>query len=349
MNQLSNIKVSVIMPVYNSGKYLQTAVEHVLNQSLNELELILVDDGSTDGSSERCDKYASKDNRVVVIHEKNRGICAARNAALAIARGEYIGFSDHDDEMELTTFASAYSFAKANDLDMVKYGHDEMIIRGKEVLKNRNFSFQDTIYFSNESGFHYLEMLRDMAMDCVWDGLFRKSFLDQHNLKLNMDFKSGGEDIDFCGMIISCKPKVGLMSGVLYHHYIRIGFSTSSKFNELNVHNAMTFPHRLNKYLSSFNPNDIYRRTPFLYTFTIVRRSIGPVLYNISMPSCNWPSKKVKSLMEEIRNDKAINPIFFQVSKIKMFKYSFRYGLVYFAFVHRQYGLCLKMYEIRKR
>ncbi len=117
------------MPVYNSGEYLKTAVESILNQSLREIELILVDDGSTDGSSEKCDEYAAKDSRVVVIHEKNGGICAARNAALAIARGEYIGFSDHDDEMDHDTFNAAYRFAKSNDLDMAKYGHDEVITR----------------------------------------------------------------------------------------------------------------------------------------------------------------------------------------------------------------------------
>ena len=87
----NKIKVSVIMPVYNSGEYLQTAVDSILSQSLKDIELILVDDGSTDGSSEKCDEYAKKDKRVVVIHQRNGGICNARNAALKIARGEYIG------------------------------------------------------------------------------------------------------------------------------------------------------------------------------------------------------------------------------------------------------------------
>ena len=105
----NRIKVSVIMPVYNSGEYLKTAVESILNQSLKEIELILVDDGSTDGSSERCDEYAAKDSRVVVIHQKNGGICNARNVALKIARGEYIGFSDHDDEYLPGLLENAYN------------------------------------------------------------------------------------------------------------------------------------------------------------------------------------------------------------------------------------------------
>ena len=123
----NNIKVSVIMPVYNSGEYLKTAVESILNQSLKEIELILVDDGSTDGSSERCDEYAAKDSRVVVIHQKNGGICNARNAALKIARGEYIGFSDHDDEYLPGLLENAYDRIVKDDSDVLKYCKKELI------------------------------------------------------------------------------------------------------------------------------------------------------------------------------------------------------------------------------
>lgn len=86
-------------------------MDSILSQSLKDIELILVDDGSTDGSSEKCDEYAKQDCRVVVIHQKNGGICNARNAALKIARGEYIGFSDHDDEFIQGCHEAAYSFA----------------------------------------------------------------------------------------------------------------------------------------------------------------------------------------------------------------------------------------------
>ena len=119
------IKVSVIMPVYNSGEYLQTAVDSILSQSLKDIELILVDDGSTDGSSEKCDEYAKKDKRVVVIHQRNGGICNARNAALKIARGEYIGFSDHDDEYVPGYLEHAYREAMEHDADLVKVGKRE--------------------------------------------------------------------------------------------------------------------------------------------------------------------------------------------------------------------------------
>jgi glycosyltransferase involved in cell wall biosynthesis len=347
--QENHIKVSIIMPVYNSGKYLKTAVESILSQSLKEIELILVDDGSTDGSSEKCDEYAAKDSRVVVIHEKNGGICAARNAALAIARGEYIGFSDHDDETVQGAYEQAYTFAKVHDLDMVKYGHSEIMTRGTEVLKDRVFKYEETIYNGEESGVHYLQMLKDMAMDCVWDGLFRKSFLDKNDLKLDTNFKAGGEDIDFCGRLIGCKPKLGLMSEVFYHHFIRVGFSTSSKFNPLNVELAMTFPHRLNSYLASYNEEEIYKKDPILYTYTIVRRCIGPVLYNTTNSACDWKAAKIRKILKQIRKDTSINPIFYNVSKLSMLKFSKKYGLIYSLFIMGLYGLCLEVYRMRKK
>lgn len=89
--------ISVIVPVYNAGSYLQPLIDSVLKQTWWKLELILVDDGSTDGSADVCDAAAKQDSRVRVLHKENGGQSAARNAGLAIARGEYIAFADHDD------------------------------------------------------------------------------------------------------------------------------------------------------------------------------------------------------------------------------------------------------------
>ena len=129
-----NIKVSVIMPVYNSGIYLGTAIDSILTQSLREIELILVDDGSTDGSSERCDEYAKRDRRVKVIHQDNGGICNARNVALRIAQGEYIGFSDHDDRFLPNFIAESYQIAVNNNADFVKVGKQEFLLEDESVM-----------------------------------------------------------------------------------------------------------------------------------------------------------------------------------------------------------------------
>ncbi|MDN0066645.1 glycosyltransferase family 2 protein [Bacteroides gallinaceum] len=342
-----NVKVSVIMPVYNSGEYLKTAVDSILNQSLKEIELILVDDGSTDGSSERCDEYAQQDNRVVVIHQKNGGICNARNAALKITRGEYIGFSDHDDEFALEAFEKAYSFATKNNLDMVKFGHKAIKTDGKAILKIWSFEYEEKIYEAKESLKHYLEMLYCGQMECVWDSLYRKEFLDRYDLRLNPDFTAGEEDVDFNGRVLGNSPKIGIMPEVFYYHYIRVGFSTSTKFKEVNIRNAISFPMRLNEYLSSADSDKIYRNNKELYAETIIYRSVGSLLFGTAMPACNYTKKEIRSLLKQISEDRDIYPCFWKASKMKILRKSLKYGILYWAFTKGYYNLCISLYHLR--
>ena len=110
-------KVSVVIPVYNVASYLHKCVDSVLNQTLNDIEIILVDDGSTDGSGDICDEYASLG--VVVIHQKNKGLSAARNAGLNIATGEYIAFLDSDDYVAEQMYYDMYSVANSRGIDIV--------------------------------------------------------------------------------------------------------------------------------------------------------------------------------------------------------------------------------------
>ena len=95
-----NIKVSVVVPVYNAEKYLAKSIESMLSQSLREIELILVNDGSKDNSLAICQEYAKKDRRVTVIDKKNEGACIARNTGIALAKGKYIQLVDADDYIE---------------------------------------------------------------------------------------------------------------------------------------------------------------------------------------------------------------------------------------------------------
>jgi glycosyltransferase involved in cell wall biosynthesis len=92
--------LTIIVPVYNKVKYLDESIESILNQSFTDFELFLVDDGSTDGSGERCDYFGSSDSRITVIHQKNKGVSSARNEGLKISNGKYIGFVDSDDILE---------------------------------------------------------------------------------------------------------------------------------------------------------------------------------------------------------------------------------------------------------
>ncbi len=115
----NNIKISVIIPVYNAEKYLDDCIKSVIMQTLSEWELILVNDGSKDNSSEICDKYARLDSRIKAIHKENAGVSVARNTGIENATGEFIGFIDADDTVLPDFFECMYSTAAAQQSDIV--------------------------------------------------------------------------------------------------------------------------------------------------------------------------------------------------------------------------------------
>ncbi len=118
------MRLSIIIPVYNVAAWLPETIDSVLAQTYRDFELILVDDGATDGSSEICDRYAARDSRVRVIHQKNAGVSAARNAGVAAARGDYIGFTDSDDIIERDMYAVMMGLAEKHNADVVQCQHD---------------------------------------------------------------------------------------------------------------------------------------------------------------------------------------------------------------------------------
>ena len=122
--------ISVIVPVYNVEKYLRACLESIVNQTYRDLEIILVDDGSTDSSGIICGEYAEKDARVKVIHKENGGASSARNAGLNIAQGEYITFVDSDDTIELDMIDCLLSSVREADVVICK----ARIVREGEIL-----------------------------------------------------------------------------------------------------------------------------------------------------------------------------------------------------------------------
>ena len=129
---MSNPKVSVIVPIYRTEAYLDDCVNSLRNQSLSDIEIILVDDGSPDKSGEMADCYAELDNRIVVVHQQNKGQGSARNAGLEIAKGDYVGFVDSDDWVRPDMFRNLYEEAIRKNVDIVVSGHCD--VAGERVL-----------------------------------------------------------------------------------------------------------------------------------------------------------------------------------------------------------------------
>ena len=133
-----NPLVSVIIPVYNVEKYLKQCVDSVIGQTYRDLEIILVDDGSTDHSGDMCDKYAEKDYRVKVIHKENGGASSARNIGIAVVSGEYVYMPDSDDYIDTYCIEKLLNCAMENNADLVFF-NAYSFTDGSNELSKRNY------------------------------------------------------------------------------------------------------------------------------------------------------------------------------------------------------------------
>lgn len=135
---MNNELISVIIPVYNSERYLSRAIKSVLNQTYKNYEIILIDDGSTDSSIRICDKFSKEDSRIRVIHQKNKGVSAARNTGIKIANGNYIAFLDADDEITTEALELMHNEMLNNEVDLVITNYTKILNNGKKILNNYN-------------------------------------------------------------------------------------------------------------------------------------------------------------------------------------------------------------------
>jgi glycosyltransferase involved in cell wall biosynthesis len=169
-------KVSVIIPVYNMEGYLRECIDSVINQTYRDIEIICVNDGSTDGSSSILEEYASKDNRIILINKRNGGLSSARNAGLRAAKGRFIIFLDSDDYIELDTIECVLD--KTENADIVVFGTN---VFGDAMIDRR--AMDEEYYRIKFSG--YLELndnIRNNTDVSAWNKVYRKDIIDKYGL-----------------------------------------------------------------------------------------------------------------------------------------------------------------------
>lgn len=310
------IKISVIIPVYNSKLYIKKCIESILKQDLTAFEIIMIDDGSNDGSREICDELALKDKRIRVFHKKNGGICEARNFGLKYAKGEYIAFSDHDDIVKQGFFSSNYELAKKYNADIVKFGRNAYWIENGRIISKdrRKFKFKVLNKENIKDGFLYLR-LKD-AFTCVWDGMFKKDFLQKNGLKFNTFYKKGGEDIDFCSNCFAKANKVVFNDKVFYEHFIRIGYSTSTKFDKEKLKRNELLSDNL-IYCMSVLDIKKNKKNEELYVFNLIKENVySSICYLINN---NLKYREIEKCLSEIYNKYIKDTIKIQI-KIDLLK-----------------------------
>lgn len=172
-------KVSVIVPAYNVETYLGKCLDSIINQTLQEIEIICIDDGSTDSSGMILEEYANQDSRIKVIHKKNSGYGATMNVGIQHANGEYIGIVESDDCILPTMYACLYEEAKKQDLDMIKseafFWLASVNYTARIHYKSMNDYFNIVLTEVDRNKFFSFYMN-------VWTGIYKKSFLDEHHI-----------------------------------------------------------------------------------------------------------------------------------------------------------------------
>ena len=220
MISAENVKISVVMPIYNAADYLRTAIESVLNQTLRELELICVDDGSTDGTLAILKEFQQSDERVRIITENNAGPSVARNKGLSRARGEYVIFLDADDFFDDTLLEKLYGLSQEHSLDIAICKFD--------IYNNRKSKFEDNIRSDHGEIFKESAVVSkndypDVILSCttgyVWNKLFRREFLVEKELIFDTELRVF-EDTYFVVTALSLAERIGKCHERLIHHRV---------------------------------------------------------------------------------------------------------------------------------
>jgi glycosyltransferase involved in cell wall biosynthesis len=207
--------ISVIIPIYNVEQYLRRCLDSIVNQTYTNLEIILVDDGSPDKSPQICDEYASRDNRIIVIHKENGGLSDARNAGLDICKGEFISFVDSDDWVSQDYINELYSSIKNSHADIAIVNHTHVTDNFKiNTESNQNYTIK---LFSKQQALFKLIAKQHQPFVVSWGKLYRKELFN------NIRFPVGKyhEDEFTSHFLINRASKIAYSSKILYFYYQR--------------------------------------------------------------------------------------------------------------------------------
>ena len=275
--------ISVIIPVYNVEEYLEECLKSILHQTYKKLEIILIDDGSTDKSGKICDKYKKIDSRIVVIHKTNGGLSSARNYGLKIAKGEFIAFVDSDDYIDIHTYEESINC-------MLKYNCDivEFKICGRDIDSKKKVIEMD----KNEVMYKHISSDYEYPNVAVWNKLYKG------NLIKNLRFPEGKIHEDYMFQCVALKNSVKyiFLNESLYYYRIRENSITHANFSvkdfdKLNIYKERT------DYIRSLDDE-------YLVSLSIAEEFV--ILFSLYWKAYIAKMDEAKKLKEELINSKRL-------------------------------------------
>ncbi len=297
--------VSVIVPVYNSEKYLRQCIESIINQSYKNIEIILVvDNGSTDSSGEICDKYALSDKRIIAIHKEHCGPAAARNTGIENSKGEFIFFLDADDYIEIDAIKlliESYNKHKADliigDFKKIKNGivenRNDICLSGNKLLTKQDLADYSRFYLKKPN--------RYLLFAFSWGRLFKSSIIKDNNIFFNIDLHTF-EDVAFNFDYLNYANEACFLKIPIYDHIIHDSYLSATMSIGGNPKKLFGYKQALvnigNFLKNSLTEDEIKKEVGHAYIFlTIIQ------LVRICGQINNNNEKKIFQLIQELVND----------------------------------------------
>lgn len=272
--------ISVIVPIYNTEQYLHQCIDSIINQTYENLEIILIDDGATDDSGKICDEYAKKDNRITVIHQKNYGLVKSRKIGASIAKGKYISFVDSDDWLELEMYENLIKIILDSNADFIDFVYSKIDKNTNNPCKippNRTSS--DTIIINDSIRKELIRkflLINNQSSNIwvpLWSKLIKKDLLKKAQLLID-DKLTYGEDTICDLYLIQYANKIVYTNKCYYNYRVREDSMTHKKNIANNIPQIIIMLKEIYKFLDyfkydiSYKQAALYRILPYLLVFS---------------------------------------------------------------------------------
>lgn len=335
------VKVSIVVPVYNGEQYLCRCMASLVNQTLKDIEIILVDDGSTDSTPEMCDGYAKLYNFVKVIHKENGGLGYARNSGMEVATGEYITFCDSDDYVELNTYEKAYQKGEETNADIVRFDYHRELPSGERVTPNKRCPLEEGLYEDEKYkefivyptyGLLPYQGAKDF-LDCsAWSNLYKRELFVKHQIKFESEREVLSEDLLFNVDVLAKAKSCYVLEDKFYHYIVNDG-SLTQKYRPERFTATVKIFHEL---LARSKKYGIYEQT----RLRIARRFLALTRWCIKYELLLIKDKKVaKKNICDMVNNEYLNKVLWSYPIKQM---PLKYKLTYYA-IRRKNFLVLRL------
>lgn len=295
--------VSIIMPVYNVAAQLERAIQSALNQTYSNIEIILVNDGSTDDSGEICAEYQQKDSRIQVIHQENAGSGYARNAGLDAASGDYIYFADPDDYFEPYLIEEMLPIIEENKADMAVFGYfNDVMHKNGQVTTEMQLPRLEGAFSQKQ----FQEQFRDhyaVSPYALWNKLYRHDFLIQHNCRFTN--QKVGQDALFNQLVQQNVKKV-VFHQQAYYHYVSMEGSAVNRYRKERFTYEYNIASHFEQWTVAWNKQEAYQDLIYREYWGALYLELSNLTWKDTPLTSRQKAERIENLMQKEKINAAV-------------------------------------------